>query len=269
MASQRIRACFERLRASGRQAFVPYVTAGDPDLPTSAAVLDALADAGADIIELGMPFSDPMADGPVIQAAMIRALAAGTTFEAVLGLVRGFRARHPDVPIVLFGYLNPLYRQGLAAACTRAADAGVDGLLVVDLPPEEAAQLTVHSRAAGLDFIALFTPTSDDARIAAIAEHASGFAYYVSMGGVTGDTLSDFAAVAERAARVRAISGLPVCVGFGIRTGADAARIGRFADGAVVGTALVDAIHSAPRGGEAAAAAALTASFRAALDAAG
>lgn len=266
MAS-RIQACFERLRASGRRAFVPYVTAGDPDLATTAAVLDALAANGADVIELGVPFSDPMADGPVIQAAMTRALAAGATFAGVLEVVRGFRARHPDTPVVLFGYLNPLYRQGLAAACARVADAGADGLLVVDLPPEEAAQLTVHAKAVGLDFIALFTPTSDDARVAAIAEHASGFAYYVSMGGVTGDTLSDFTTVAARAARVREISGLPVCVGFGIRSGEDAARVGAFADGAVVGTALVEAIHDAPRGGEAAAAGALTATFRAALDA--
>jgi len=266
MAS-RIQACFERLRTSGRRAFIPYVTAGDPDLETTAAILDALADNGADVIELGVPFSDPMADGPVIQAAMTRALASGTTFAGVLEVVRGFRARHPDTPVVLFGYLNPLYRQGLEAACSRAAEAGADGFLVVDLPPEEAAQLTVHTRAAGLDFIALFTPTSDDARIAAIGAHASGFAYYVSVGGVTGDTLSDFAAVEARAEKVRELTGLPICVGFGIRSGEDAARVGRFADGAVVGTAMVAAIEAADRGGEAAAAGALTATFRAALDA--
>ena len=263
----RIARHFAQLRALGRTAFVPYITAGDPDLATTARVLDALADAGADVIELGVPFSDPMADGPVIQAAMTRALAAGATFAAVLELVRDFRARHPDLPLVLFGYLNPLYRQGLAQAVARAADAGVDGFLVVDLPPEEASQLTDHTRAHGLDFIALFTPTSDDARVAAIGAHASGFAYYVSMGGVTGDTLTDFATVEARAGRVRAETGLPVCVGFGVRTGEDAARIAAFADGVVVGSALVEAIAQAAPGEEAAAAGALTARFRAALDA--
>jgi len=266
MAS-RITARFAQLRASGRTAFIPYITAGDPDLPTTARILDALATAGADVIELGVPFSDPMADGPVIEAAMGRALAAGTTLGAVLDLVRDFRTRHPETPVVLFGYVNPLYRHGLDATVARAAAAGADGFLVVDLPPEEAEQLTVHTRAAGLDFIALFTPTSDDARVEAIRAQASGFAYYVSMGGVTGDALTDFAAVEARARRVRELSGLPVCVGFGVRTGEDAVRIAAFADGVVVGTALVDAIARAPRGQEAAVAGALTASFRAALDA--
>lgn len=265
MAS-RIQALFDRLRASGAKAFVPYITAGDPDLATTADVLDALAERGADLIELGVPFSDPMADGPVIQAAMTRALAAGTTFDGVLDVVRGFRSRHPDVPIILFGYLNPLYRRGLARSCAQVADAGADGLLVVDLPPEEAPQLTEHTRAHGLDLIALFTPTSDDARVAQIAANASGFAYYVSMAAVTGDALPDLEPVAARVARVRELTGLPVCVGFGIRTGEDAARVARFADGAVVGTALVDVIAKAPRGAEAERAGEYTATVRAALD---
>ena len=264
--SSRIAQRFARLADEGRTAFIPYVTAGDPDLASSAAVLDALAEAGADVIELGVPFSDPMADGTAIQAAMTRALAGGTRFADVLALVRGFRARHPDVPIVLFGYLNPLYRRGLEAACDAVLEAGADGLLVVDLPPEEAAQLTSLTQARSLDFIALFTPTSDDARVRIIAEHASGFAYYVSMAAVTGDALVDLDPVEARTRAVRELTGLPVAVGFGIRTPEAAAKVARFADGVVVGSALVEAIADAGPEGAAAAAGQLTRAFREALD---
>ncbi|MFT7580834.1 MAG: tryptophan synthase alpha chain [Myxococcota bacterium] len=224
---------------------MPYLTAGDPDLNTTARLLDALATNGADIIELGVPFSDPMADGPVIEAAMGRALAHGVTFADVLGVVRSFRKIHADTPIVLFGYTNPIHAYGLEAAARDAAEAGADGFLVVDLPPEESAQLVTPLHAHGLDFIALFTPTSDDARVDTIARNASGFAYYVSMGGVTGDALKDLDTVAIRAKSVRARSGLPVCVGFGIREPEDAVRVAAFADGVVVGTRIVQTIADA------------------------
>jgi len=263
--SPRLRAAFESLASAGRKAFVPYVTAGDPDLDTTARILDALAEGGATVIELGVPFSDPMADGEVIQAAMLRALAAGTTFTKVIELVRDFRARH-DTPIVLFGYLNPLFRVGLDNAARLAAEAGADAFLVVDLPPEEAPQLTDHLRAVGLDFIALFTPTSSEERVRAIAAEASGFAYYVSMAGITGDAIAGLEAVAQRTAEVRRITGLPVAVGFGIQTEADAAAVARFADGVVVGSQLVKALAAAPRGAVADVARDFAQRFRAAID---
>jgi tryptophan synthase alpha chain len=237
-APSRITALFDRLGAENRAAFIPYITAGDPDLETSFAILCGLAEGGADVIELGVPFSDPMADGEVIQAAMLRALNAGTTLKKVLALVRRFRERH-DTPLVLFGYLNPLYRHGLDAVARDAKDAGVDGMLVVDLPPEEADQLVTPLAAHGLDFIALFTPTSDKTRIAAIGERASGFAYYVSMTGITGDKLSAFAEVQTRVNEVSSVVRIPVAVGFGIQTEDDARAVARFARGVVVGTALV------------------------------
>lgn len=244
--TSRITATFERLAREGRAAFIPYVTAGDPDLEASFEVLCGLAEGGADVIELGVPFSDPMADGEVIQAAMLRALEAKTTFRKVLGLVRRFRERF-ETPIVLFGYLNPLYRHGLAAAASEARAAGVDGMLVVDLPPEESEQLTRHLEAEGLDFIALFTPTSDAGRMKAIAAHASGFAYYVSMTGITGDRLSGLSEVERRVAEVTEATGLPVGVGFGIQTEDDAREVARFARAVIVGSALVKAIASSPR----------------------
>lgn len=265
--SDRLSSTFSALRAAGRTAFIPYITAGDPDLATTGAILDAMAEAGADVIEIGVPFSDPMADGPVIEAAMGRALAKGATLDGVLSVLAGFRARYPAVPVVLFGYLNPLMRRGLAAACDALAEAGGDALLVVDLPPEEALELTRHTKARGLDFIALFTPTSDAARIERIAEEASGFAYYVSMGGVTGDALTDLEAVAARVTEVRALTGLPVCVGFGVRTPEDATRVAKFADGVIVGTALVDLIAQAAPGEAAIAAGRFVRRFREALDA--
>jgi len=239
--SSRIKATFERLRQNRRTALIPYVTAGDPSLYATRYILDELAAAGADVIELGIPFSDPMADGPDICAAMERALEDGTTFAKVLELVEDFRKRH-DQPIVLFGYMNPLYQYGLEKAAADAAAAGADGFLVVDLPPEEAGELTAFTKPQGLDFIGLFTPTSDEQRIAAIAEHCSGFAYYVSMLGVTGGVVDDLRPVEEGANRVRELTGLPTAVGFGIRSPHRAFEIGRFADGVVIGSALIRAM---------------------------
>lgn len=241
MAS-RITQTFQRLAAEGRPALIPYVTAGDPDLQTTAHVLDALVDNGADIIELGVPFSDPMADGPVIQRAMQRALASGTTLNAIFNLLADFRTRHADTPIVLFGYMNPLFRFGLDRAVKAAASAGADGFLVVDLPPESAGELTRYTKAAGLDFIALFTPTTDVARMASICKHASGFAYCVSVAGVTGSRIDEMDVIQERVELVRQQTGLPAAVGFGIRTAADAAEVGGFADGVVIGSALITAM---------------------------
>lgn len=242
LPSGRIARTFDRLRSEGRAALIPYITGGDPDLRTTDHILDALVAAGADIIELGVPFSDPMADGPVIQAAMTRALAQGVRLVDLLETARGFRARHPEIPLVLFGYMNPLHRYGVERAVRDLAAAGVDGLLVVDLPPEEAGELTPHTRAAGLDFIALYTPTSDDARVATIAKGGGGFAYCVSMTGVTGGRVAEHEAVAARVDTVRRLSGLPAAVGFGVRTPDDAARVAGFADGVVVGSALVHAM---------------------------
>lgn len=268
-ADSRIARTFARLEAEGRAALIPYITAGDPDVNTTGYVLDELAKAGCDLIELGFPFSDPMADGPAIQEAMTRALASGTNLDQVLQLVRDFRAAHPDTPLVLFGYMNPLYQYGLDRACEAAREAGADGLLIVDLPPEEAAELTVHTKRHGLDFIALFTPTSDDTRVAAIAEHAGGFAYYVSMTGVTGGQIGGdrgFGAVADRVARVREIGGLPVAVGFGIRTPEDAVEVAKFADAVVIGSALVRAMASVPAVEAPAIAGEFMSGVRAALD---
>lgn len=266
--SPRLRKTFERLAAERRKAFIPYVTAGDPDLATSAAVLLALAEGGADVIELGVPFSDPMADGEVIQAAMLRALGGGTTFPKVLELVREFRAKDTrDTPIVLFGYLNPIYRVGLAEAARAAREAGADAFLVVDLPPEEAAQLTAPLSDEGLDFVALFTPTSADERVVAIASQASGFAYYVSMAGITGDALTGLDEVAKRTQRVREVTGLPVAVGFGIRSGDDARQVAAFADGVVIGSHLIQTLATLPAAEQPAAARAFAAEIRGALDA--
>lgn len=242
--SNRIRATFERLAANDETGLVAYVTAGHPTAGATEHVLDELVSAGVDLIELGVPFSDPMADGPAIQAAMTKALAGGMTFPKVLEIARNFRQRHPDIPLVLFGYTNPMYAYGLEAACNDAAAAGVDGLLVVDMPPEHAPELTRYMRPAGLDFIALFTPTSDDARVQLITAHASGFAYYVSMTGVTGGAIAVDGGLAQRVAKVRQLSGLPVAVGFGVRSVADALAVREIADAVVVGSALLRAMDA-------------------------
>jgi tryptophan synthase alpha chain len=239
----RISDAFARL-AGERAAFVAYVMAGDPDLETSFRVLEKLATV-ADVIELGMPFSDPMAEGPSIQRASQRSLAAGTKMADVLGMVRRFREADKTTPIVLMGYLNPVLNQGYEAFANAASDAGVDGLIIVDCPPEEAGPLAAALDRAKMDLIRLATPTTDDRRLPSVVRGTSGFIYYVSVAGVTGVKEADAAAVARPVQRLKAASGLPVAVGFGIRTPERAAAIGRVADGVVVGSALVDEVAEA------------------------
>ncbi|TLM66082.1 MAG: tryptophan synthase subunit alpha [Deltaproteobacteria bacterium] len=237
----RIAHTFEALRQRGEKALVTYLTAGDPDLETSEQVIHALVGAGVDLLEIGFPFSDPMADGPTIQAAAERALAAGTTLHGVLALVARVR-RHTNVPIVLMGYFNPVFRYGADAFARDAAAAGVDGLLLVDLPPEEAGELHPQLRAAGVDLITLLAPTTPEARMARLAGAAEGFLYYVSMTGVTGTQAVDPAAIAGAVAEVRRHSAVPVAVGFGVTTPDDARAVAGFADAVVVGSALVKVI---------------------------
>jgi len=240
--SGRIRRRFEQLRAQGRGGLVTFVTAGDPDLETSAAILAGLPEAGADVIELGMPFSDPMADGPAIQAASQRALKAGTTLRKTLAMVEAFRRRDNETPIVLMGYYNPIYSFGVEAFLAEAQRAGVDGLIVVDLPPEEDAELCVPALRAGVNFIRLATPTTDDARLPAVLANTSGFLYYVSIAGITGTRSAQEQDVATAVARLRRHTALPIGVGFGIKTPEQAARIAATADAAVVGSALVGTV---------------------------
>ena len=241
----RIDARFAALKAEGRAAFVAYVMAGDPDAATAAKILAGLPGAGADLIEVGFPFSDPMAEGPPIQRAAQRALAKGMTLAGTLDLVRGFRASDTTTPIILMGYMNLVINQGFETFAHAAADAGVDGLIVVDCPPEEAGPMADALDAAGLSLIRLATPTSDDNRLQTIVRRPSGFVYYVSVAGVTGVKEADAAAVAPHVERVRKASGLPVAVGFGIRTPERAAEVARVADAVVVGSALVDEIAEA------------------------
>ncbi len=255
MSRSRIEARFEALRRERRAAFVAYVMAGDPDLETSGAILAALPGAGADIVELGIPFSDPMADGPPIQRAALRALAAGSSLSRVFDLVRDFRRLDAETPVILMGYLNPLLAMGMTAFAQRAAEAGADGVIMVDCPPEEADPLADALDAEGLALIRLATPTTDAARLSVVARRTGGFVYYVAVAGVTGGKSADPAAVAPQVERIRAASGLPVAVGFGIRTPGQAAAIARIADAAVVGSALVDALAGAlESGGDAVAA---------------
>ena len=245
MSKARIDARFAELRREGRAAFVSYVMAGDPDAATALAILKGLPGAGADLIELGFPFSDPMAEGPPIQRSALRALDKGMTLAGTLDLVRGFRAGDQTTPIVLMGYTNPLVTWGFEAFARDAAEAGVDGLIVVDLPPEEATPLADALDAAGVSLIRLATPTTDDARLKVVVRRTSGFVYYVSVAGVTGVKEADAATVAPHVERVRKASGLPVAVGFGIKTPERASAIARVADAVVVGSALVDEVAEA------------------------
>jgi len=238
----RIDARFAELKTEGRAAFITFLMAGDPDIDTSLAIIKALPKAGADVIEIGMPFTDPMADGPAIQAAGLRALKAGTTLKKTLALVRDFRVDDNATPIVLMGYYNPIYIYGVDKFIADAKIAGVDGLILVDLPAEEDDELCVPALAAGLNFIRLATPTTDDKRLPAVLANTSGFVYYVSITGITGSAAADIAAVTEAVARIKRHTRLPICVGFGIRTPEAARAIAENADGAVVGTALVDAL---------------------------
>jgi tryptophan synthase alpha chain len=237
---RRIEQRFDRLRAEGRAGLVTYLACGDPDRASFEKILAALPAAGADLIEIGMPFSDPMADGPVIQAAGLRALQNGMTLKKTLALVRHLRARDPDTPYVLMGYYNPIYRYGAEAFAKDAAAAGVDGLIIVDLPPEEEEELAEPATQAGLDLVRLATPTSDEHRLPTIIARASGFVYYVAIAGITGTRSAEAATVHEAVARLRKFTKLPITVGFGIKTSEQAAEVARAADAAAVGTALVD-----------------------------
>ena len=236
----RIEKRFAALRAEGRAGLVVYLVAGDPDPDTSFALFSGVAEAGADLIEIGMPFSDPMADGPSIQAAGLRALKAGTTLRSTLAMVRRLRERDPDTPFVLMGYYNPIYRYGAEAFARDAVAAGVDGAIIVDLPPEEDDELAGPARAAGLDIVRLATPTSDEARLPAIVTHASGFIYYVAIAGITGTRSADAVAVRAAVERLRKFTKLPVAVGFGIKNPVQAAEVAKAADAAAIGTVIVD-----------------------------
>ena len=238
----RIETVFANAKTAGRGALGIFITAGDPDAATTTALLDSLVDAGVDFIELGMPFSDPMADGPAIQAASLRALRGGMTLSGTLQIAATFRQRHPDVPVILMGYYNPIYIYGNDRFITDALEAGVDGLIIVDLPPEEDGELCVPAKQAGLKFIRLVTPTSDENRLPSILAEASGFVYYVSVLGITGTKSAAAKSIASAYQRIRAQTDLPVVAGFGIRTPKQAAEAARLTDGVVVGSAVVDII---------------------------
>jgi len=241
--TDRLSARFGECRQNGRAALVTFVTAGDPDHATSLAILKKLPEAGTDIIELGMPFTDPMADGPAVQAAGLRALKGGETLTKTLALARRFRAGEADTPIVLMGYYNPIYVYGVERFLADAKAAGVDGLIVVDLPPEEDEELCLPASRAGLAFIRLATPTTDDKRLPEVLENTAGFVYYVSITGVTGAATPDFSAVASAVTRIKRHTALPVAVGFGVKTPDHAASVARCADAVVVGSSIVEAVR--------------------------
>ena len=239
-----------KLKSEGRPALVTYFMGGDPDYETSLAIMKALPKAGSDLIELGMPFSDPMADGPAIQAAGLRALKAGQTLVKTLAMARAFRLDDDETPIVLMGYYNPIYVYGVDRFLADAVDSGIDGLIVVDLPPEMDEELCLPAVRAGINFIRLATPTTDDKRLPKVLQNTSGFVYYVSMTGITGSALADTSRIAEAVTRIKRHTDLPICVGFGVKTAEQARTIGASADGVVVGTAIVNAVANVlgPRG---------------------
>ncbi len=234
---------FTELRQSGRKAFVAYVMGGDPDFETSLRILEGLPGAGADVVELGIPFTDPMADGPTIQLAGQRALAGGQTLEKTLQLVREFRRKDNSTPLVLMGYFNPIHNRGSSRFVAEAVEAGVDGLIVVDLPPEEDEELCIPAKDAGLNFIRLATPTTDEKRLPAVLQNTSGFVYYVSITGITGAAAANAGEIAPDVARIKSFTDLPVCVGFGIKTPDAAQEIAEIADGAVVGSSIVQLVE--------------------------
>jgi tryptophan synthase alpha chain len=234
---------FAALKHEGRSALVTFLMSGDPDYETSLAIIKALPAAGADVIELGMPFTDPMADGPAIQAAGLRALRGGQTLKKTLAMVTAFRRSDDTTPIVLMGYYNPIYIYGVDRFLADAIAAGVDGLIVVDLPPEEDDELCRPALRAGINFVRLATPTTDDKRLPAVLANTSGFVYYVSITGITGSAVPDAGKVSSAVARIKRHTALPVCVGFGVKDAGSAAAIARGADGVVVGSALVDALR--------------------------
>ena len=238
----RLDATFARCRQEGRAALVTYVMAGDPDPETSLEILRSLPAAGADIVEFGLPFTDPMADGPAIQAAGLRALKGGQDLAGTLALIRRFRAGDQGTPVILMGYYNPIYVYGVERFLADAREAGVDGLIVVDLPPEEDEELCLPALRAGLAFIRLATPTTDDKRLPAVLANTAGFVYYVSITGITGAATPDFGKVATAVERIKRYTPLPVVVGFGVKSGAHAAAVAQGADGVVVGSALIEAL---------------------------
>jgi tryptophan synthase alpha chain len=250
MTADRISATFAACREQGRAAFVGYLMAGDPDIETSFNNIKALAEAGADIIELGAPFTDPMADGPAIQKAALRSLAAGTTVKDTLTIAKRFRAENATTPLIVMGYANPIHRMGFAAFAQAAAEAGVDGVITVDLPPEEDAPLRNALAAHGLAVIRLATPTTTENRMKTVAEGSSGFVYYVSVAGVTGAAVGAETDITAGVERARRVSNLPVAVGFGVRTPEQAAKFARIADGVVVGSALVELVREAVEQGD-------------------
>ena len=241
--STRIDRRFAALKEEGRAGLVTFTMAGDPDGPASLELLAALPGAGADLIELGMPFTDPMADGPAIQAAGLRALKAGATLKTTLAIVEAFRRGDADTPVILMGYYNPIYIHGVDRFVAEAKAAGVDGLIIVDLPPEEDSELCLPANAAGLNFIRLATPTTDAKRLPAVLANTSGFVYYVSITGITGTATPDYDRVADAVQRLKAATSLPVAVGFGVRNAASAAAIAASADAVVVGSAIVDVLR--------------------------
>lgn len=247
----RIKSCFAKLKEQNRAALVTFVTAGDPDYDTAMRIFKGLPEAGADVIELGVPFTDPMADGPAIQLANIRSLKNGHTLRKTLQMVTEFRKDNQHTPVVLMGYFNPIHHYGVPGFIEDAKTAGVDGLIVVDLPPEHNEVFCDPAQAAGLDFIRLTTPTTDDVRLPTVLNNSSGFVYYVSIAGVTGGKPATMEHIAEAVARMRRHTELPVCIGFGIRTPEHAANIARIADGAVVGSAFVDLVEQASSADEA------------------
>jgi len=242
MTNTRIDRRMAKLKSEGRPALVTYFMAGDPDYATSLSIMKGLPKAGSDVIELGMPFSDPMADGPAIQAAGLRALKAGQTLAKTLNMAAEFRKSDDDTPIILMGYYNPIYIYGVERFLTDAKQSGIDGLIVVDLPPEMDEELCIPALKAGINFIRLATPTTDDKRLPKVLENTSGFVYYVSMTGITGSALANTGKVSEAVKRIKAHTDLPICVGFGVKTAEQARVIGSSADGVVVGTAIVNAI---------------------------
>ncbi|MHA6766656.1 tryptophan synthase subunit alpha [Sphingobium ummariense] len=235
---------FAACKAQGRAALVTFVTGGDPDVGSSAAILDALVEGGADVIELGMPFTDPMADGPAIELANLRSLGSGTKTKDIFAIAAAFRARHPDTPLVLMGYANPMLARGPQWFGDACSAAGVDGVICVDVPPEEDPEIGPALRAAGIHLIRLATPTTDAARLPTVLNGASGFLYHVAVAGITGKQQAAQAAVEQAVARLKAATDLPIAVGFGVRSAEQAAAIGRVADGVVVGSAIVDIIGS-------------------------
>ena len=241
----RLEARFAALRAEGRGGLVTFVTAGDPNIELSVEILAGLPAAGADVIELGMPFTDPMADGPAIELASGRALAAGQNMVRTLAMVAAFRKTDNETPIVLMGYYNPIYAYGPEKFAADAGSAGVDGMIIVDLPPEEEAEFSIPARAAGIDMIRLVAPTTTDERITTLVENASGFVYYVSVRGITGTSSATVSDIASNVARIRKQTDLPIAVGFGIRTPSQAADVAEVADAAVVGTAIVEQVAGA------------------------